>query len=196
MKTIIVDNKDKFYSKLFLYKLILYRSAEFKTEIEDEELKKIVEALNIKNRNKKIEFIYDYCCSKIDKFYEGKNLCSFKDNKCIMHQKPNCNHFNGCCSLCFYQSNKGCKTSNLSCKLFFCDKIKNDNEILKFKDLKILKLFGLRQRLICRYNYFASREEFLIDLKIGLLFFYSCGVLKRTIRNSLFIRKMLKNEEK
>ena len=32
----------------------------------------IVKALNIKRRSKRIAYIYDYCCNKIDKFYEGK----------------------------------------------------------------------------------------------------------------------------
>ena len=113
-----------------------------------------------------------------------------------MHQDPNCNHYNGCCSLCFYQSEKGCKSANLSCKLFYCDKIKEENEILRFNDLKILKLYSLRQRLITKYNYFASREEFLNCLKIGLLFYYSFGVIKRMIRNTYFCRKRLKNKEK
>lgn len=188
MKIKIVENKEKFYLKLFLYKSFLYKNVKFETKIEDEELQSIINALNIKNRNKRIEYIYDYCCEKIDKFYEGKNMCNFKNGQCIAHQIPNCKHMNGCCSLCYYQSDKGCQSANLSCKFFYCDKIKKQNKILKFKDLKILKLFGIRQQLIAKFNYFASREEFLFELKAGLLITYSIGVMKRLFRNAFFIK--------
>ena len=189
MENKVIVNKSNFYKKLFLYKSFLYKNVRFESNIDDEEVKDIIKALNIKKRSKRIEFIYDYCCDKIDKFYAGKDLCKFKNNQCIIHQIPNCTYKNGCCRICSYQSNKGCTTRNLSCKLFYCDKVKQNNEIIKFRDLKILKLLTLRQRLMVYENFFASREEFLTELKVGLLIFHSSRIVLRLIRHSFKIRR-------
>ena len=190
MKVKFINDKEKFYKKLFWYKSFFYRNIEFKTNIKDEELKPIIYAMNIKKKNKRIEYIYDYCCKKIDNFYNGKNICKFTNNQCLAHQVPNCNYKNGCCRLCANQSNKGCTTANLSCKLFYCDQVKKENEIIKFKDLKILKLLSLRQRFIVRDNFFASRKEFLLELKLGSFMFYAFRTLIRIFKNFIYVKKI------
>lgn len=194
MRDIIINNEKQFYKRLFLYKTLLYKNVNFKSDIDNEELQAIVTALNIKKRFKRIEYIYDYCCNRIDKFYEGKNLCQFQDDKCILHRVPNCKYKNGCCRICKHQSSKGCTTRNLSCKLFYCDKVKSGNELLKFSDLKILKLLTLRQRLICFENYFTDEKTFLRELKIGMLIPHSIGIVTRMMENSIYTRKHNKQE--
>jgi hypothetical protein len=189
MKEILVDNKKKFYSKLFLYKTFLYKRVMFKSSLDDEELQGIITALNIKKKSKRIEYIYDYSCNRIDKFYKGKNMCQFKDGQCINHQYPGCNIKNGCCRICINQSETGCKTSNLSCKLFYCDNVKKNNETIKFKDMKIFKLLTFRQRIIILDNFFANREEFLKELKLGLLVYHSLMIVYRLMRSSIILRK-------
>ena len=192
MREKFINDKNNFYSKLFLYKTFLYRHVIFKSEIEDEELQKIIEALNIKNKWQRIEFIYDYSCNKLDQFYEGKNICQFKDGQCIAHQREGCTFKNGCCRLCLYQSDRGCTSANISCKLFYCDLIKKNNETLEYKDIKIFKLLTFRQRIMIRDNFFTKREDFLLELKVGLITFYSMRIMFRIWGNLIRdVRKLI-----
>ena len=186
---IVVKNKDKFYKMLYFYKSAIFKLIKFETTEDDEELNSIVTALNIKSRKKRITYIYDYACKKIDKFYEGKNICGFKENKCLNQQAPNCKLQNGCCRLCPYQSEKGCPTSNLSCKLFYCGTITNKNKTIKFSDLKILKLFSLRQRIIVLDSFFSTREQILFDLYVGSIFIYAFRLVLRSFLNFVKLRK-------
>ena len=189
MKKVCIDDT----KKLFLYKSLFYKRTTFYTNSEDEEIKGIVDALNIKQRRRRIDYIYDYCCNKINEFYKGKNVCGFKNNKCINQQYPNCKYINGCCRLCLYQSTNGCKTSNLTCKLFYCSSVTNKYTVITHKDLKILKLFSLRQRFIIGYNYFTTREAYLRDLYIGSI---TVSAIRNFICTILGIIKITLNKKK
>ena len=194
MKNKLIKDEKQLYSKMFLYKTFFYRWINFTTESTNEEVINIINALNIKNRFKRVEFIYDYCCKKLDSFYEGKNICEFKDNKCIVQQGPNCKFCNGCCRLCRFQTTSGCQTSNLSCKLFYCDTIQNKHTTIKYKDLKILKLLSLRQKMIVNDNFFAHRKEFLLELKVNSITFWAVRMLIRIVKNAIYCRKLKKED--
>ena len=165
MKTKIIEDKNKFYNKLFCYKSFLYKNTLFESNIDDEEVQNIIKALNIKNKAKRIEFIYDYCCDRIDKYYEGKDLCKFENQQCLNHRIENVPFLNGCCRICSYQGDNGCTTKNMACKLFYCDRIKESNKLMKFSDLKILKLFSLRQRLMAYENFFCKQRRVFNRIK-------------------------------
>ena len=196
MKNKLIKDEKQLYSKMFFYKTFFYKWTKFTIDSTDEEVINIINALNIKNRFKRVEFIYDYCCQKLDSFYGGKNICGFKDNKCIVQQGPNCKFCNGCCRLCRFQSIKGCTTSNLSCKLFYCDNIQENNKTLKYKDLKILKLLNLRQKMIVNDNFFAHRKEFLLELKVSFITFWAMRMLIRIVKNLIYCNKMKKGLNK
>lgn len=196
MKNIVIKNEKQLYTKMFLYKTFLYSFVKFTINSEDEEVINIVKALNIKNPFKRVGFIYDYCCQKLDSFYEGKNICEFKDNKCIVQQESNCKFCNGCCRLCRYQTAKGCSTSNLSCKLFYCDTIQEKNKTLKYKDLKILKLLNLRQKMIVNDNFFAHRDSFLLELKVSSITFWAIRMMIRIVKNAIYCKKLKKGQNK
>ena len=57
MKTIEITNKDQFFKDIFWYKKPWYKNTVFKSNIQDEQLQYAIEALNIKKRNKRIEFV-------------------------------------------------------------------------------------------------------------------------------------------
>ena len=175
----IIKEKDlyKFYKKLPLYRSLLYKKVTFETDIK--EIEEIVKALNIKKRKDRITYIYDTACKKIDNHYENKNICGFKNNKCYVQQKLKNNYINGCCRFCLYQSSKGCRTQNLTCKLFTCSEVEKRCKIIKFDDLNILKLLTKRQKLIAKTNYFTKRESFIDDLYIGLFVLWE---LKQVVR--------------
>lgn len=134
---------DKFYQKLFFYKKIWFKKTNFILDSNFEELKPIVEALNIKNRKQRITYIYDTACQQIDDHYQNKNICGFKNNKCYVQQKLKNGTINGCCRCCMYQSPKGCTTKNLTCKLFTCSEVEKRCQVIKFDDLKILNLLSI-----------------------------------------------------
>ena len=187
MKELLIDNKNELYKKMKLYKNFLYRWTTIKTSIEDEECQNIIKALNIRKRSKRLEFIYDYCCNKLDIFYSGKNVCGFSNNKCIVQQAPNCKYKNGCCRLCVYQSETGCKTANLTCKLFYCSSVTSKYKVITFQDLKILKLLSLRQRLILRDSFFSTREQILTDLYFGSIVIFA---FRMAIRETINLIKL------
>ena len=87
---IIIINNDKDYNKLlkklYIYKSILYYNTLFvvKNNINDKMLNYIIDALNIKKRKKRINFIYDQSCHLIDEKNKGINLCGFKNERCYV----------------------------------------------------------------------------------------------------------------
>ena len=168
-KISINNNKDlkKFYRRLFIYKSVIYKNTLFSSSCS--KIKDIVKALNIKNRKDRITFIYDSACFYADDYMkkQNPNFCGFENGRCHIQKYSGCIYKNGCCRNCYYQSDKGCRTSNLICKFFFCNEVKKRYNVVKIKDVKILKLFSFRQRQIIKSGYFISRESFINSLYIG-----------------------------
>lgn len=107
-----------FFRKLWLYKL--QKNTLFILEEDIFELNKIIAALNIKNRKKRIEFVYDESCFEVDNCFKNKNICGFINNQCYTQRGTN--KYNGCCRICRYQSSKGCTTSNFVVNYFFAQR--------------------------------------------------------------------------
>ena len=186
-KKIIIKSErdlDKFYKKLKYYKLSLFT----KFESDNKNIQDIITALNIKNRNKRIIYIYDYVCNYIDNFWNGKNYCGFKNNKCYCQQQIKSKYINGCCRLCLYQSIKGCKTNNLTCKFYYCTEVCKRYRVLTYEDIKILNLFSSRQRIIIKHSFFNSREQILFDLKYSFLLIFAFKVLLRHVFRILYLK--------
>ena len=160
-----VKNFDK---KIWLYRSIFYRNIHFVVEtipIYNEYIN-IVNALNIKNRFKRIKYIYDTACEQIDNHNKENNInCEFKCGKCLAHYDTR--FYNGCCRVCRFQSKHGCTTKNLTCKLFFCSPIRNKYKTLTFSDVKLLKCLSKKNQIIVNGNFFASRNSFLFVLYTG-----------------------------
>ena len=151
-------------------------------------------AKSIKSRLKRLEYIYDNTCKKLDYLHKDENICGFKCNKCIVQQKSNSEEVNGCCRTCRLQSNKGCTSSNLTCKLFYCDEIKKKYKLYEFKDLELLDLLSKRQKLLLKYDLFSSREEVLLDLYFGSLILSAIRLVFCCYKNSFYL--LFKNRTK
>ena len=185
-KLIKINNQtalDKFYRKLFFYKSFIFKKTHFTVETNFEEVKPIINALNIKKRKPRIIYIYDEACNQIDKHYQNKNICGFKNNKCYVQQKLQNGTINGCCRMCLYQSTKGCTTKNLTCKLFTCSEVEKRCKVIKFDDLKILNLLSFRNRMILKSDYFSKREDVIKDLYYGSILIWSVRIVIRLIIN-------------
>lgn len=187
-KTIVIESKEdytKFIKRIILYKSILYINTEFQVkgcQVNDK-IQQMINGLNIKNRYKRITYVYDTACSIIDSNTKGLNVCGFKNNKCYIQQKQNNGKCNGCCRLCKYQNSNGCSTKNLACKLFNCSEVKKRYKTVEYKDLDILKLLSLKNRLIVKSDYFSTREEVLKDLYAYTLTYSILRIFFRSIRN-------------
>ncbi len=191
-KSIKISNQialDKFYRKLFFYKRFFYKKVIFKVDTNYKEIKPIITALNIKNRRQRITYIYDEACAQIDNHYQNKNICGFKNNMCYVQQKLKNGTTNGCCRFCKYQSNKGCTTKNLTCKLFTCSEVEKRCQIIQFEDLKILKILSLRDRIILKSDYFSKREDVINDLYIASLLIWCIKIIIRMINTFYTLKK-------
>ncbi len=181
----IVKDKDKFYKKLFLYRYFIF--TKFSSDINDSELQSIIKGLNIKSRYKRIKYVIEEGCNYIDNYYKDCNLCHFKNNKCICHRKTGKDYINGCCRRCKYQSNKGCTTKNVACKMFNCSYVDfGKKDRINFNDIKLFKVLNSYQRLVLKSDYFANVSEVTFDLYVGpiclLLRFFNRFIIKRVIR--------------
>lgn len=198
MPRIIINDKlalDKFYRKLFFYKSFIFKKSTFTVETKFQEVKPIINALNIKKRKQRIIYIYDEACKQIDNHYQNKNICGFKNNKCYVQQKLNNGTINGCCRMCKYQSKYGCTTQNLTCKLFTCSEVEKRCKVIAFDDLKILKLLSFRNKMILKSDYFSKREDVINDLYIGSMLIWCIKIVIRMI-NTIYVLKRKKIEEK
>ena len=170
MKKIIINinnNQDynKFTKKIKLYKSIFYYNTNFivNNNINDKTVDIIINALNIKKRKKRIEYIYYSCCDYLDNNIDYKKICNFKNNKCFVQRKNNSNHCGGCCIGCPLL-NKGCLTKNLSCKLLYCRPTKKLVKEQLSKVNNILKLYSIRQRFIVKINFYTTTQDALKNL--------------------------------
>lgn len=187
----IRTNKDlkRFYRKIFIYRSFLCLPVKFYSD--NKSIKPIIDALNIKNKYKRIEYIYNYSTSFLDNYYNSlnPNICGYKCNKCIVQRINNLNYVNGCCRACIYQSSNGCKTSNLTCKMFYCSRIKDKYKVYTYDNFYILKCLDLRRRFILKEDYFTSKEDAIFDLKVGLVVTITFKILIRDIINLIRLKK-------
>ena len=187
-KTILISNSNdynKFLRKLSIYKSVLYYNTIFvvKNDINDNMIDYIINALNIKNRKKRITYIYDNSCKLIDDNNKNMNICGFKDNKCYVQRNLNNVICNGCCRKCLYQTNKGCPTKNLACKLFNCSEVTSRYDVIKYDDLKLLKLLSLKNQFIIKSDYFSTREDVLKDLYSYTFTYSTLRIVYRLVKN-------------
>ena len=142
----------------------------------------LIKALNIKNKKDRLSYIYDASCDLLDNDFYPKNVCNFKNNKC-MHDRKHSTVGDGCCSddngnKCMYLVNHRCSVKCLACKFHMCYMIKNH---YKPRDILVMKyLLNWKQRIMCYLNFFMTKEEVMNDL----------------LRNSIILWTFRKNKER
>ena len=171
-----------------LYKTIFFRFVKFETNSKDEQMVIITNALNIKRRRKRITYVYDATCDFIDTFYQGKNICGFKNCECYVQRARKEGLKNGCCRNCIYQTSNGCPSKNLACKLFNCSEVYSRCKVIEYKDLKTVKIFSIRQRVIVASDYFSLREDVLKDLYSYSLIYAGLRMTFRIVKNYIILK--------
>ena len=141
---------------------------------------------------KKIAMIYDKACKELDD--NNKNFCKFKNNKCCMQY--NLDKINGCCKHCLYQSENGCTTSNLTCKLYYCPNICKKYDPIKFEDIEVLKSLTFRQKIILKHDYFSKREDVIMDLYLNSILLFTIRIIYRYLFKKIYRVYYAKNSIK
>jgi len=191
-KEVNINNEQelkKFLKMLPIYKSSLYRFVYFELKNDKYNVGKIINALNLKKRKERLFYIHNEICDMIDNEYEGSNLCDFKCNQCRLQRKLNNKQVNGCCRMCMYNGPRGCTTKNFACKMFYCSEVKEHHEVVKYQNIKLLKMLSLRQRIILKHAYFCKQDDVINDLYIGSLFIAFIRIPYRIIRNFWFTEK-------
>ena len=180
-KKIIINNNldyQKFLKKLNFYKYMYLTDYNIENNINKKELDIIIKALSIKKRKERIAYLYDEGAKYIDKYY-SEDLCQFKDNKCFLQRKRNDGSKYGCCRYCKYViSNKGCPTSNISCKMIYCKEALKNIKKLKLSDIDFFKCFSIFQRIILKIDYCSTRDQVINDLYYGPIYWLIRSIKK------------------
>lgn len=166
---------------LFIYRLCFFKKVNFVTK--NNNYSNIVNALNIKNNRKRIEYVYDEAIKHINKYYSN-DLCKFENNQCIVQRNNKSDKINGCCMRCHLLTENGCSSINLPCKLIYCKTALGNVKLLKFSEIEILKCLSFERRMILRASFFNTRDEILNDMTYG--FFY---IIFRWFVKNIFKRK-------
>jgi hypothetical protein len=140
-----------------------------------------VGVLLCKNKNQKYEYLYDKICENFDRRVISKNVCDFKENKCIAKRNTSCTM--GCChhfknkyfgilyekdmQLCEYQKNNTCIAKCISCKMYMCNYLKKRGYNFNCNNTLLIKLyFNLIQKIIIKSSFFTSKNIILKRLVI------------------------------
>ena len=146
---------------------LIYNNKKLTSRDKNGKLKDIIDimtAINIKDKYKRYEFIYDTVCNELDKRI-NTNYCQFKDDICIRDRQKNNNHKNGCCECtgrgkCKYLIDSKCTLGNcMACKLFTCHTLKKLGIKENINDYVLTKyFFTTKQKDILRFSYWTPRE--------------------------------------
>ena len=144
-------------------------------EIDILDLIKSIKIVLLITKFEKIDYIYDTVCDYLDNDFSCKNICEFKNDKCIAKMDFNltcgcCRHYKNLFSnkfvQCEYLVNKRCSTKCLPCKMFTCHYIVKNKKIkYRIQDIFLLqKFFNPIQKLIILVSFFTPKETIMKKL--------------------------------
>ena len=175
MKDLIIDvkniNKEIKNTKKYL-KYCDENNLKIKYLTNDETLKQIEKAINIKDISKRYSYIYDTVCDYIDQKYMDCNYCEFKDDVCKYFRETNeLTHKNGCCfseargGLCEHLINHKCNIKSISCKLYSCEILRKNNIKFRIRKIPLLKyFFNIKQKYYLKYSFFKDKTYVMYKL--------------------------------
>lgn len=158
----------KFYSWFRIYKII-YQKKNLKLEVSPsinkditEQLKSLEIAFNIKDKNERLNYLYDEICHYEDQFFIQKNICEFdeKGHCFVQREYHHPSKINGCCGLCTYLGKKGCSINSIACKTFYCHYVIKKHHIPSIKKNLLFKyFFSIPQKYEALTNFWNTKEE-------------------------------------
>ena len=158
------------------------------SDIEERQISLLVNALNITNKKERLSYIYDETCRLLDNDFYGKNICEFKNGKC-MHDRCYNSVGGGCCCnkdkslVCPYLSDKGCTVKCLACKFHTCKMVRDKGYRFKVNDIYMLKyLLNWKQKIMLYLDFFMSKEEVLKDLNRNSIILWNFSKTRKFIK--------------
>lgn len=142
----------------------------------------LISALNackIKDKNKRLEYIYMAACKYLDNEFRNKNICEFCNDICLGKKKYNIK--NGCCHefklknifysrnlpLCRYQKEGICTADCLGCKLFACDAVHKKGFKYTYYNVALVRyFFNFGQKIMIRCSVFTHKDKILKKLRL------------------------------
>ncbi len=124
----------------------------------------IMHAINIKDKYKRYDYIYDTVCGYLDERIKT-NYCEFKDNICVKYRNKGSNHENGCCECkgrgrCKYLIDGVCTMKScMACKLFTCHTLKKLGITQNINDFVLTRyFFDTKEKDILQFSYWTPKE--------------------------------------
>ncbi len=158
---------DKLHSKKISCNVYGANDANYITEFFE-----IVTMLNLKSNDKRLDFVYDLVCEKMERDIARYNYCLFESNNKCIAQRDNAkwpeNKENGCCfeigkkRECQYLSNKSCRIKCVSCRVFTCKYLKDrgvDFDVRR--NILVRYNLNLLQRAEFVWNFFETKEQII-----------------------------------
>lgn len=129
----------------------------------------VIEVFNIKDKRKRLSYIYDNVCAYFDRDMREKNYCEFENGTCIANRLGKSVHSdNGCCyrkrQLCKFLTNEGCINPNPTCKIFMCSYLNKVKKVPNYSTKKLLItscLLNSKGHDFFKRNYFITKDEFI-----------------------------------
>lgn len=129
------------------------------------DIKDLESAINIKDKKKRYNYIYDTICKYLDERI-NTNYCQFKNDICIKYRKKGSNHKNGCCECkgrgkCEYLIDGKCTMKScMACKLFVCPTLRRMGIKQNINDFVLAKyFFDKKEKNILEFSYWTPKEE-------------------------------------
>lgn len=173
LKYIIKNTKSliKFCDKRNLIVELIYNGKKIdekylKKDISDDlrDIITIMHAINIKDKFKRYDYIYDTVCGYLDERIKT-NYCEFKDNICVKYRNKGSNHENGCCECkgrgrCKYLIDGVCTMKScMACKLFTCHTLKKKGITQNINDFVLTRyFFDTKEKDILQFSYWTPKE--------------------------------------
>ena len=129
----------------------------------DKSLKEVEKALNIKDKEKRYNYIYDRICFDLDEKIKT-NYCEFCNDICFRDREKNNNHKNGCCECagrgkCKYLINSECTMKTcMACKLFTCPALKKKGIKQSINDFVLSNFFDSKEKYILENSFWTPKE--------------------------------------
>ena len=134
-----------------------------------------INAILYKTRYERYSYIYDTVCTYLDNNFYAKNLCDFKNDKCMNGMASGtigcCRHARHKCIgpfsrlvTCEYlnKTNKTCDAKCISCKLFTCNYLERKGIKFKIKDILLLDVFlNPVQKYFIKTMVFTPKEQII-----------------------------------
>ena len=137
-------------------------------------IKEVITAIKtilIKDEYKRLTYVYDNLCLRIEEDLSFFKYCNFINNKCIAQRDIEnkteypINEYNGCCydvskkKQCSKLINKNCETKCISCRLFICRYLRDRGIVYDVRDsLQIRVFINFIQRPELIWNFFQDKD--------------------------------------